>query len=101
MLVGQGERRVQIDRGRESVITRILRLTHTSPTTPPASRASARAQRWRGDDFGVGAVALPVHQQLAGVGAGDAEFQGTVGEEALALFGVPDLVCYPAGGVGG
>ena len=61
------------------------------PQRPRQHLPHLLAQRWRGDDFGFGAVALHVHQQFAGVGVGDAEFQGAVGEEALALFGVPDL----------
>ena len=44
---------------------------------------------------------MHVHQQFPRVGVWQGEFQGAVGQQALALGGVPVFVCYPAGGVGG
>ena len=72
---------------------------------PPQRRrqhpAQLLAQFGGGDDFGVGAVALHVHQQFARVGVWQCDFQGAVWHQALALGGVPVFVCDPAGGVGG
>lgn len=71
------------------------------PQRPHQHLTHALAQLRGRDDFGVGAVALDVHQQFAGIRVGDGEFEGAVGEEALALLRVPDLVGDPAGGVRG
>ena len=79
--------------------------TSALPLIPPQRRrqhpANLLAQFGGRDDFGVGAVALHVHQQFARVGVWQGEFQGAVGQQALALGGAPVFVGYPAGGVRG
>jgi len=73
-------------------------LSPVPPNATPKHRAYLLAQLWRGDDFGVFAATPHLPQQFAGVGVGDDQFQGAVGEKALALRRAADFVGNPAGG---